>query len=144
LVGRTARRGAIEHHYTARVRPTITDEGWASLPRIVKRGAIASSLQQGLAEMLSAAEQGGFDRDDIHYSRTSAKLDAKAWREISRELAATLTRIDKIAGKAAERIADDPGAEVDDATMMLLHFGGPRTAEIPERTAPLEAHVFDS
>ena len=31
LVRRTARRGAIEHHYTARVRPTITDEGWEKL-----------------------------------------------------------------------------------------------------------------
>src|ERR671932_2273192 len=53
LVGRTARRGAIEHHYTARVRPTITDEGWGRLPTIVKRSAMSSSIQHGVAHLVA-------------------------------------------------------------------------------------------
>src|SRR5207302_10425976 len=36
LVSRRQRRGAVEQHYTAKVRPTIWDEVWAGLPLVVK------------------------------------------------------------------------------------------------------------
>jgi DNA-binding transcriptional ArsR family regulator len=57
LVGRTARRGAIEHHYTAKIRPTITDAAWARLPEIVKRELLAGGLQQAVKHMADAAER---------------------------------------------------------------------------------------
>src|SRR2546423_10057395 len=56
LVGRRASRGAIEHHYTAKVRPTITDEGWAKLPEIVKRAVVDGLPQQTIAHVVAAAQ----------------------------------------------------------------------------------------
>src|SRR5436190_22924804 len=87
LVGRTARRGAIEHHYTAKVRPTITDEAWANMPDILKRAIVGGLLQQTISHVLAAAEAGGFNRDDAHHSRTAGRLDKAGWTKVSRELA---------------------------------------------------------
>jgi DNA-binding transcriptional ArsR family regulator len=134
LVGRTARRGAIEHHYTAKVRPTITDEGWARLPTIVKRAMTAGGIQQAVSHMARAAEQGGFDRDDMHYSRTAGKLDAKAWAAVARELAGSLKRIEQIVEKSTARAAEDPTA-AEDATVIMMLFEGPSSKQIPHRQA---------
>src|SRR5256714_7732515 len=79
LVRRTARRGAIEHHYTARVRPITTDEAWAQLPEIVKRAVIDGWLQQTISHLLAAAEEGGFNREDTHHTRSAGPLDEKGW-----------------------------------------------------------------
>jgi DNA-binding transcriptional ArsR family regulator len=133
LVGRSVKRGAIEHHYTAKVRPTITDEGWAKLPEIVKRASISGSLQHGVAQMVAAVEEGGFDRDDIHYSRTAGKLDEKAWKAISRELSRTLERVERLVEESAARLADDPDLEAEDATVILMHFSGPAPTRVPNR-----------
>ena len=43
LVKRTPRRGAIEHHYRAKARPRVTDEGWAETPSIVKRAMVGTA-----------------------------------------------------------------------------------------------------
>lgn len=131
LVGRTARRGAIEHHYTAKVKPTITDAGWARLPDIVKRAVLGGGIQKAVAHMAAAAEQGGFDREDIHYSRTTAKLDRRGWAAISRELQATLARIDQIVEESAARIEDDPGSDAEDSTILMVHFANPKPAGDP-------------
>src|ERR671939_692725 len=72
LVKRTPRRGAIEHHYKAVGRPQIT----------------------------AAAAAGGFSRADSHLTRTQLKLDDRGFKEIDKELNATLKRIEKIAADA--------------------------------------------
>lgn len=128
LVDRAVRRGAIEHYYTATVRPTITDEAWSRVPEIMKRALVASGLEQGVAQIATAAEQGGFDRPDVHYSRTSGRLDREAWEAVSRELAGTLERIDSLVSASEARIARDPKAEAEFATVMLMLFAGPNPA----------------
>lgn len=135
LVGRSVKRGAIEHHYTAKVRPTITDAGWAQLPQIVKRAYMGGTLEQGVRHMITAAEQGGWDRDDIHYSRTAGRLDAKGWKAISKELSATLKRVERIFEESANRLTDSEATEAvdDEATVILMHFGGPKATAIPDR-----------
>src|SRR4051794_20127948 len=45
LANETRVRGAVEHHYKARVHPTVSDEAWATAPPIAKQAAIASTLQ---------------------------------------------------------------------------------------------------
>jgi DNA-binding transcriptional ArsR family regulator len=131
LVNRTARRGAIEHYYTARVRPTITDEGWAKLPQIVKRAHLGGILQTAIAHVVSAAEAGGFDREDIHYSRTSIRLDKVAWLAVAETLAATLRRIEEIGDESAARIANDPSARWEEATVLMMLFSGPSAKTLP-------------
>ena len=126
LVDRAARRGAIEHYYTARVRPTITDEGWARLPDIVKRAHFGGALQTGIAHVVNAAENGGFDREDIHYSRTTGRLDESAWSAIARELSEMLERIDQIVAESEARLDADPSLTWEEATVMLMLFSDPK------------------
>lgn len=122
LVGRTARRGAIEHHYTSKGKPTFSDDGWGALPSIIKRTILLDAIKKAIAEMARAAEEGGFERPDIHYTRTVAKLDRQAWTDVSRQLRETLERIEQIVEESAER--DDEEAEP--STIILMHFAGPK------------------
>jgi DNA-binding transcriptional ArsR family regulator len=125
LVSRTARRGAIEHHYTAKVRPTTTDEAWDQLPDIVKRAVIDGWLQQIIKHLLAAAVDGGFDRNGTHHTRTVGPLDEKGWKTISRELSRTLKRVDEAIEESRERIDADPETPAVDATVVLMQFEGP-------------------
>ena len=121
LVRRTVRGGAVEHHYTTRVRPTIPDELWATLPDIVKRAALGGAAHQALSEMIRAVDQGGFSRDDAHLTRTPARLDAKGWRAVSRELHKALKRVDAIVADTEARLERDPDAKaVEGMTVMAL------------------------
>jgi DNA-binding transcriptional ArsR family regulator len=133
LVDRAARRGAIEHYYTATVRPTITDDAWSNMPEIVKRALVASGLEQGVAHIASAARAGGFDREDVHYSRTAGRLDSEAWAAVSAELAGVLARVDRIVEQSEARLSKDPDAESDDATVMMMLFSGPPSGTLPAR-----------
>src|SRR3954468_9098512 len=45
LVRETRVRGAVEHHYRAKERPTISDEAWAEAPPIAQQAAVGSALQ---------------------------------------------------------------------------------------------------
>jgi DNA-binding transcriptional ArsR family regulator len=143
LVSRTARRGAIEHHYTARVRPITTDATWAQLPDIVKRAVIDGWLQQTLSEVLAAAEEGGFHRDDTHHTRTVAPLDEKGWNTVARELMRTLKRVEEAVEESRVRIEEDPDIEAVDATIVLMQFEGPTPKSVRRRTRARSAARHD-
>ncbi|HKP91952.1 MAG TPA: helix-turn-helix domain-containing protein [Thermoleophilaceae bacterium] len=128
LVGRTAKRGAIEHHYTARVRPTITDEGWAKLPAIVKRAIAGGNVQRTINRVVAATEEGGFDRDDAHHSHTAGRLDDKGWTELSSEMAGWLERAERIVEESEARLQEDGDAagKAIETTVVLMQFEGPK------------------
>lgn len=129
LVRRTVRGGAVEHHYTTRVRPTIPDDLWATLPNIVKRAAMGGAVQQALSEMLRAADDGGFNRDDAHLTRTPARLDAKGWKALAKELKRTLDRVDTIVADAEARLSKDPDADAVEAMTLIALFERPGREE---------------
>jgi DNA-binding transcriptional ArsR family regulator len=132
LVRTTPRRGAVEHHYTAQIRPTITDDAWGRTPEIVKKNLVAGWVAQLGAHVKAGAAEGGFDREDSHHTRSALTLDEKGWQQISRELMKTLERIDKIGAEASERVKKDPDSGFR-ATAALLLFEGPSSsAGLPE------------
>ncbi|HEX8075605.1 MAG TPA: helix-turn-helix domain-containing protein [Thermoleophilaceae bacterium] len=135
LVSRTARRGAIEHHYTASVRPTITDEGWARLPSIVKRAIAGGNVQRTIDRLVAATEEGGFERPDTHHSHTAGRLDEEGWRTLARDLAEMLKRAERVVEESEARLADDPHAEGVDATIVLMQFEGPTSQAVARRRA---------
>jgi DNA-binding transcriptional ArsR family regulator len=118
LVKRTPRRGAIEHHYRAKARPHVTDEGWAETPSIVKRAMVGASLQQITGFINQAAAQGGFDRGDAHLSRTVVALDDEGWKELAGELARLMERVDQLQDEALERVKAS-GASGEDGEAAL-------------------------
>jgi DNA-binding transcriptional ArsR family regulator len=127
LVRRRQVRGAIEHHYTATVRPTITDAGWGRLPEIVKRRYLGGKIAQIGKEVTTAASQGGFDHDDMHLTRVSVRVTAEAWKQAAEILARALEEIEALGSEGAA--ARKPGDEADErhaiAVMMLFEAAAP-------------------
>ena len=135
LVKRTPRRGAIEHYYTARVRPTITDEGWAKLPAIVKRAIAGGNVQRTINRVAAATEAGGFDREDSHHSHTAGRLDMEGWTALANELTRTLEVTDRVFAESEKRIEQNPDAEVLETTIVLMQFESPPTKSGARRRA---------
>lgn len=127
LVKRTPRRGAIEHHYRAKARPKVTDEGWAETPAIVKRAMVGATLQQLSGYVNTAASQGGFDRGDAHLSRSSITLDEQGWKELAREMTSNwIGTIERLERESAVRLKEQD-AEAGSAVgvvMMLFEADG--------------------
>jgi DNA-binding transcriptional ArsR family regulator len=122
-------RGAVEHHYRANPRPTISDEGWAAAAPVAKQAFLSSFLQQVSAYTNAAAASGGFDRADAHFTRTVAKLDAKGWSQLAKACEQLLNKIDSIEAESAKRIAKDPHADgIVDAGLVMMLFEAARLA----------------
>jgi DNA-binding transcriptional ArsR family regulator len=123
LVDETRVRGAIEHHYRALPRPTITDAAWSQASPIAKQAALASTLQIIGEYARAAAAAGGFDGPEAHITRTVLPLDQQGVEELSRACMELLERADAIGAEAAERIAADPHTEgIGDIGLAMLLF----------------------
>jgi DNA-binding transcriptional ArsR family regulator len=96
LVRRRQVRGAIEHYYTANVRPTLTDSAWAQMPRIVQRKYLGGKISQIGKEVVAAAQAGGFNNDDMHLTRTTVRVSAEQWDGIAKILTRALREIDEL------------------------------------------------
>jgi DNA-binding transcriptional ArsR family regulator len=123
LVKRTPRRGAIEHHYKAVGRPQITDDAWAGTPATVKDAVMGAALGDVGTAVSSAAAAGGFSRPDTHLTRTQVTLDEKGWKDLDKELNATLARVQKIATDSEKRLAKAGQDGEQAATVVMMLFG---------------------
>ncbi|HEX2135238.1 MAG TPA: helix-turn-helix domain-containing protein [Microvirga sp.] len=133
LVRRTARGGAIEHHYTARVRPVVPDDVWETLPEIVKRAYSGGLLQQAITQMVAAAEEDGFLAKESHFSRTPGRLDAKGWKAVSRELLKTLHRVERLVEESEARLAKNPDDESKTVNVVMAFFEQADPKAVEER-----------
>ncbi|HEX2135239.1 MAG TPA: winged helix-turn-helix domain-containing protein [Microvirga sp.] len=129
LVGQVQRRGVIEHRYAARYHPTISDDELGALPPLVRQTYMRELAEFGWTHVAAAAEDGGFDRSDTHFTRIHGRLDDAGWKLVADELKASLERIGMIFSETKRRLAEEPDTPATDATVMLLHFAGP-TGEI--------------
>jgi DNA-binding transcriptional ArsR family regulator len=133
LVKETPSRGAVEHHYRANQRPTISDEAWGQAAPIAKQAYLSSFLQQVGAYTEAAAAAGGFDRTNAHFTRTVAKLDQAGWDRLAKACEHLLGEIDAIEEEAAKRLAEDPHAEeVIDVGLVIMLFEASRLSALPE------------
>jgi hypothetical protein len=135
LVKRRQKRGSIEHFYTATVRPTIYDDAWADTPRLVRQALVGGKLAEIGKQVVAAAAAGGFDRDDIHLTRTRLRLTAEGWKAVSEALLAVLERIDRIAASDLATLEDDPEAELRDVTAVMMLFESPPPASFDQSHA---------
>src|SRR2546423_4185283 len=129
LVKRTPRRGAIEHHYKAVGRPQITDDAWAGTPATVKDAVVGAALGDVGSAVSAAAAAGGFSRPDSHLTRTQVKLDERGWKDLEKELNATLARVQRIAEDSGKRLTKAGEDAAQAATVVMMLFGnGDQTA----------------
>jgi predicted ArsR family transcriptional regulator len=104
LVRKTPRRGAVEHHYKADKAAHIGNAVWGDTPGLVKETMVAAALDEVGRDVGDAAATGGFDKKDMHLSRSRLVLDQKAWDELSGLLEHALNRGYELEKEAAERL----------------------------------------
>jgi DNA-binding transcriptional ArsR family regulator len=123
LVRTEPRRGAVEHYYEALEPPLISDDDWAELPVALRRSLSDSTLGDIAGDLRGAAAGGGFDRPNIHLSRTALTLDQEGWDELARVLADVLDRARGIQEKSNKRHkgADSPTIST---ALVLMQFEG--------------------
>jgi DNA-binding transcriptional ArsR family regulator len=119
LVRKTPKRGVIEHYYSAPRRQQVSDEAWAQTPPIVKAALLGPVAKDATREILNAAENGGFARNDMHLSLNPMRVDEQGWKEVAALLLDTLDKITSIEEKSEQRIEE--GAEpITSATVIAL------------------------
>lgn len=130
LVSTTPRRGALEHHYRALQRPILGAEEWGEIPLSVRREIADGLLRQIAKDLGAAGKRGGFDRNDVHLTRTPLVLDDVGWEELGERLQAVLDRALEIQAESAERVVQrhangDPEADTFAANLVMLLFEQP-------------------
>jgi DNA-binding transcriptional ArsR family regulator len=129
LVRKTPRRGAVEHHYRADRAPHISNAVWGEAAGVVKQTMVAAALEQVGRDVGGAAATGGFERDDVHLSRSHLVLDQQAWDELGKLFEQALARGDELEKEAAERLAKaDHEGERRAGVVMMLYDSPPSDA----------------
>jgi DNA-binding transcriptional ArsR family regulator len=118
------RRGALQHFYRSAPRPVFPDAEWEQLPQEIKRELLEASLLNASAAITTAVRAGGFDRAEMHWSRTTIVADARAWEDLAALLTRTLLRVEQIQRQAARRLAAS-GEAPSRATVVLTAFESP-------------------
>lgn len=137
LVKTTPVRGALEHHYRAVARPVFSDADWARLPVSIRKSLSDAVLAEIALDMGGAAEEGGFDRDEMHVSRTPITLDQQGWEELNELLQKLVFQALEIQTQSAERLQDAGAGESEAAALVLMLFEPPSgSGKSDRRRAP--------
>ena len=144
LVRETRVRGAVEHHYRAKERPTVSDEAWAAAPPIVKQAAVSASLETIGAYTRAASAAGGFDHGNSHLTHNELQLDSRGVNELSRACVRILAQVDRIEEAATERLQLNPhvGETKEIALVMMLFEAARLTAEHADDPATETSHHY--
>jgi hypothetical protein len=131
LVETAQRRGATEHYYKAKPHAFIGDRGWRKVPRSVRSGVTAASLQTFMDKAVTALEAGTIDnREDTTFSWMPVHLDDQGWREVTAILADATEQV-LAAQAAADKRAEEAGGDPREisAVVALANFEtGPGTS----------------
>jgi DNA-binding transcriptional ArsR family regulator len=144
LVRRRMQRGAVEHYYTATVRPTIPDAAWTGTPTVVRRALVGGKIAQIGTEVAAAAGRGGFDRDGAYITRTRLRLSPEGWSAVTREFANAVARIDAIAASEDEAIAEGSVGEPVEGTAVMMFFESPPPDSFESPASLVAATEHDS
>ncbi len=131
LVKKTPRRGAVEHYYTAVVRPRITEATWRELPPIVIRAMVSAGLEHVGRQVSAAAAAGGFDLPDAQLSHNPVIVDAEGWRVLAAEIESMHGRVQRIAAESADRLATgESDGQIDASAVLMLYRSAPTGADV--------------
>jgi DNA-binding transcriptional ArsR family regulator len=123
LTHTTERRGAVEHYFRRVPQPKVP--GWLD-------SLEDSYARKTMTAVDAAARGGGFDHDDIHFTRTLLPIDDQAWRQVGGELESLSSELGPLMTSTASRRGSD--VHVDRATIVLMLFE--RAADVPPAVAP--------
>jgi hypothetical protein len=115
-------RGAVEHYYRAVVRPVFSDDDWAELPLSIRKSLAGAVLTEIADDMGASANAGGFDRDEVHLSRTTVTLDSQGWQDLNEALQEVGDRALEIQAESAARLQSDGASDSEAAALVLMLF----------------------
>lgn len=115
------RRGAVEHYYEA-VQRIIVPEGMAAeLPKSARLELLDRVIRDSEKDVHKSLEEGTFyERDDLHASWTPMDLDDQGCKDLHAKADEFLEDALKIAGDAANRIAE--GAQAIPVSIVAFAF----------------------
>jgi DNA-binding transcriptional ArsR family regulator len=135
LVSTTPRRGALEHHYKATVRPLLDDSSYGTFPTSTKRALIGDVLKQIWTDVGAAADADAFDDESLHVSRQPLELDEQGMKDAGKVLADAVYELQEIKAQSAKRLAKGGGEPVD-TILAIMHFrAAPESATKPKTKA---------
>jgi DNA-binding transcriptional ArsR family regulator len=112
--------------YTLVSQLSFSDEEYGTLSDASREAAVAAALAHAHTAAAAALEGGGFEREDVHVSRTSLQRTEAQWRELSDEFARLLERIE------ARAVAEEDDATIRaSAVLMLFERPGAGRAHVP-------------
>lgn len=112
--------GSSERRFQLLALPHFTDEAWERAATITKHALATAFVNQIHATALAVIPFGGFDRGNMHLTRTRLVVDEETWDTLSSELLAMLERIDSLHAEGARRVAEDGAAPVHATAAMML------------------------
>jgi DNA-binding transcriptional ArsR family regulator len=115
-------RGAVEHYYRAVVRPVFSDEDWAELPLSIRKSLAGAVLTEIAADTGASATEGGFDRDEVHLSRSVLTLDRQGWQQLNEALQELYDQALEIQTQSAARLHSDGASDSEAAVLALMLF----------------------
>jgi hypothetical protein len=115
-------RGAVEHYYRAVVRPVFSDDDWAELPLSIRKSLAGAVLTEIADDMGASANAGGFDRDEVHLSRTTLTLDSQGWQDLNEALQEVADRALEVQAESAARLQSDGVSDSESAALVLMLF----------------------
>jgi DNA-binding transcriptional ArsR family regulator len=121
LVETAQRRGATEHFYKARPQAFIGNQAWRQVPRSLRSGVTAASLQTFMDKAVAALEAGKMDeREDTILSWMPLHLDEQGWSEVSSILRQACNRILEAQEASNDRAAKSSGEEPKISAVVAL------------------------
>lgn len=139
LVRKTPKRGVVEHYYSAKRRRDVTDSAWAQTPPIVKEALVGPVVDSAAELLTGAAASGGFDRADMHFTRSHRDVDERGWKEMAAVLMNTLRELDRIEVEALERLKELPPEKLIRSASVLAFFEVPEQATQPGKATEAAA-----
>jgi DNA-binding transcriptional ArsR family regulator len=128
LVRTTPVRGALEHHYRATARPVFSDDDWARLPTSIRKSLADAVLAEIAVDVAGAADEGGFNRDEMHVSRTPIALDQQGWNDLNEVLQSVVYQALEIQAQSADRLQASDAEDSEAAELVLMLFEPPTNA----------------
>ena len=133
LVSTTPRRGALEHHYKAVVRPFFDDAAYSTFPTATKRALMGDILNDIWRDVSAAADAGTFDDKKTHVSRHALTLDEKGLADLAALMAQTADRVQDIRKASVARLGKGRnGSAVVDTVVATMAFRAAEAEEAPK------------
>jgi DNA-binding transcriptional ArsR family regulator len=112
LVDTAQRRGATEHFYKATPGAFVGDREWRKVPRSIRGGVSAATLQTFLDKAIAALEAGTLDgRDDTVFRWMPLFLDEEGWKDVVAILEEATNLVLAAHLRSQDRLAESGGRD---------------------------------